>query len=333
MREPTGLQTFALYFGMRWVAALTPVIAAVLLLPNGVGASEDLASAWYRCESYADVPAGTDIGAYWQRAFKLTDGEAHEAPPCDGCVAHASVTLVKVYPGEGGRRVALVADSGGGSGVAMYAFVFQGGRCEFAVPLGDRVRVTSVSTDRNELTVDLLTHGPTDGSCCPTLAKTLSFELPGGERAEAGETTTDPLSDFMERHPILTGWIIAAALWTAYFFPADRASVRRHHHADAIFVLNLLLGWTALGWIGALVWAYTARPSTPTSEPPSASLFESFTRAVVAIACSIQVYVLVTDGEPWGPWKIAGVVVAGLFAILVVFAFVMSRLESARGQS
>ena len=26
----------------------------------------------------------------------------------------------------------------------------------------------------------------------------------------------------------------------------------------AIFVLNLFLGWTLLGWVGALVWAATA---------------------------------------------------------------------------
>jgi hypothetical protein len=26
----------------------------------------------------------------------------------------------------------------------------------------------------------------------------------------------------------------------------------------AIFVLNLLLGWTLLGWIGSLVWSCTA---------------------------------------------------------------------------
>jgi hypothetical protein len=31
----------------------------------------------------------------------------------------------------------------------------------------------------------------------------------------------------------------------------------------AIFLLNLLLGWTALGWIAALVWSFTeVRPDT-----------------------------------------------------------------------
>jgi hypothetical protein len=34
---------------------------------------------------------------------------------------------------------------------------------------------------------------------------------------------------------------------------------RRHVYAQAgIIVLNLLLGWTVLGWVGALIWALSA---------------------------------------------------------------------------
>lgn len=43
-----------------------------------------------------------------------------------------------------------------------------------------------------------------------------------------------------------------------YFFPAIIAGVRSHHSAGAIFVLNLLLGWTVLGWVVALVWGFTS---------------------------------------------------------------------------
>jgi hypothetical protein len=32
---------------------------------------------------------------------------------------------------------------------------------------------------------------------------------------------------------------------------------RRHHNRSAIIALNLLLGWTILGWITALVWSLT----------------------------------------------------------------------------
>ena len=45
----------------------------------------------------------------------------------------------------------------------------------------------------------------------------------------------------------------------AYFLPAFIAALRKHHQQNAIVVLNLLLGWTGVGWIGALVWASTAK--------------------------------------------------------------------------
>jgi Superinfection immunity protein len=44
----------------------------------------------------------------------------------------------------------------------------------------------------------------------------------------------------------------------SYFFPSIIAVCRGHHNTLAIFLFNLLLGWTGLCWIGALVWAATA---------------------------------------------------------------------------
>jgi hypothetical protein len=43
-----------------------------------------------------------------------------------------------------------------------------------------------------------------------------------------------------------------------YFSPAVVAGVRRHTNALPIFVLNFLLGWTIIGWVGALIWAYAS---------------------------------------------------------------------------
>lgn len=44
----------------------------------------------------------------------------------------------------------------------------------------------------------------------------------------------------------------------AYLLPSAIALIRSHHNTFAIFLLNALLGWTAIGWIAALVWAATA---------------------------------------------------------------------------
>jgi hypothetical protein len=48
--------------------------------------------------------------------------------------------------------------------------------------------------------------------------------------------------------------LISAAL---YFLPAIVAHGRAHPKTTAIFTLDLLLGWTLVGWVAALVWALT----------------------------------------------------------------------------
>lgn len=48
------------------------------------------------------------------------------------------------------------------------------------------------------------------------------------------------------------------ALWTVlYFLPYIVARRKRKRDADAIGVVNLLLGWSVIGWIVALIWACT----------------------------------------------------------------------------
>ncbi len=42
-----------------------------------------------------------------------------------------------------------------------------------------------------------------------------------------------------------------------YFLPWIIALIRGHHNAGAIFLLNLLLGWTFIGWIVAFIWSFT----------------------------------------------------------------------------
>jgi hypothetical protein len=51
---------------------------------------------------------------------------------------------------------------------------------------------------------------------------------------------------------------LAVIVVAAYFAPWLLAVLRRHHNAGAIFIINLFLGWTLLGWIVALVWSMTA---------------------------------------------------------------------------
>ena len=42
-----------------------------------------------------------------------------------------------------------------------------------------------------------------------------------------------------------------------YFLPAIFATFRKHPNAVAITALDLLAGWTLVGWVAALVWSLT----------------------------------------------------------------------------
>ncbi len=50
------------------------------------------------------------------------------------------------------------------------------------------------------------------------------------------------------------------------FAPTIIALARHHHNSLAIFALNLLLGWTGIGWIAALIWSLTTTPGNSKQE-------------------------------------------------------------------
>lgn len=58
--------------------------------------------------------------------------------------------------------------------------------------------------------------------------------------------------------------LVALAL---YLLPGMIASSRQHKNATAIWVLNILLGWSMLGWIAALVWSFTNPGAQPVVLP------------------------------------------------------------------
>jgi hypothetical protein len=51
--------------------------------------------------------------------------------------------------------------------------------------------------------------------------------------------------------------VLILIILVIYFLPGLVASGRSHRQRLAIGILNLLGGWTLIGWIGALVWACT----------------------------------------------------------------------------
>ena len=48
---------------------------------------------------------------------------------------------------------------------------------------------------------------------------------------------------------------IAAVL---FLIPTIVAARRHHKNAAPIFLVNILFGWSVLGWVAALVWSFTS---------------------------------------------------------------------------
>lgn len=64
--------------------------------------------------------------------------------------------------------------------------------------------------------------------------------------------------------------VLAPLFLVAYFMPVLVAVVRRHRFAGSIGAVNFVLGWTGLGWLGAMIWAVNrdiGEPRPVRSEP------------------------------------------------------------------
>jgi hypothetical protein len=53
-----------------------------------------------------------------------------------------------------------------------------------------------------------------------------------------------------------------ATIAGVYFLPSAIAVARKHRNGSAVFMLNLLAGWTVIGWVICLVWAVIRDPSS-----------------------------------------------------------------------
>lgn len=42
-----------------------------------------------------------------------------------------------------------------------------------------------------------------------------------------------------------------------YFIPALIAGHRQHRNGAPLFIINLVAGWTLIGWFGCLAWSFS----------------------------------------------------------------------------
>jgi len=57
-----------------------------------------------------------------------------------------------------------------------------------------------------------------------------------------------------------------------YFVPSIIAAIRHHPNILPIGLINLLLGWTFLGWLGSFIWSVLPiNKAIPVATPPAAN--------------------------------------------------------------
>lgn len=69
---------------------------------------------------------------------------------------------------------------------------------------------------------------------------------------------------------VMKGMVIAL-----YFLPIIIAWLRGHHNKAPIFLLNLFLGWTGIGWLAALIWSVSSIKSRAPVDSSSSSVSRS----------------------------------------------------------
>lgn len=61
--------------------------------------------------------------------------------------------------------------------------------------------------------------------------------------------------------------LLAVFLVIFYFLPAASAYSRKHKSRSAILLVNLVLGWTIVGWLWAAIWCSTGNLEEPGPDP------------------------------------------------------------------
>jgi len=124
----------------------------------------------------------------------LIDGEYREqAAP--GSATETVVLLTEhvafgLLAGRDAAAVILVTDPGGSGTFYELAVVADEGSQPVHVAatlLGDRVQINSFSIEDGQIVVDMITHGPDDPMCCPSLHVVRTFELGGSDLLQTSE--------------------------------------------------------------------------------------------------------------------------------------------------
>jgi hypothetical protein len=168
------IRVVALLLSLLMIGMITPANAADLTL-NQLRNSKYLIPSW-----------GNPNQGEW---VQLRNGEFTRRDPDNPLF----VNLVKIALGhlsknQGKDAAIIYAYNTGGSGFFMLLGAVindQGKPKQIATTdLGDRVKINSLSIQSGKIIIDMVTHGPNDPACCPTVKKIATYALVGNKLVE-----------------------------------------------------------------------------------------------------------------------------------------------------
>lgn len=56
--------------------------------------------------------------------------------------------------------------------------------------------------------------------------------------------------------------VLLGVIAALYILPTILAFGRDHAHRQVLALVNILFGWTLIGWLGVFLWALLGRPAT-----------------------------------------------------------------------
>jgi len=98
---------------------------------------------------------------------------------------------------------------------------------------------------------------------------------------------------------VIGGAVLLGLLGVLYFIPALLSRQHSHRNVHTIFAVNLLLGWTLVGWVAALVWALAKPPEVTIATARGGGACHPFPHCAEAILPAAER----TAPRPFSPWK------------------------------
>ncbi|MBW6441254.1 hypothetical protein K0B03_04500 [Patescibacteria group bacterium] len=128
---------------------------------------------------------------FWKNeTIKLKDGSYTRKYSDSASVGYVGIfdnkILFKDLNGDGEKDAVIILDSSFGGTGHFYELVVvvnkNGEPLQIASEnLGDRSIINSLEINDGKIIIDMITHGPMDGGCCPTLRKVFEYELKENE--------------------------------------------------------------------------------------------------------------------------------------------------------